>query len=108
MNDATVDELRQEIEAVSCALESAQGLLRNLDGVTVVLPQVPTPCAPIIIDPPRMGRGCMRPIETAERDVTVQDFLDTITKLREWVNDILEVVRGLDQTVELPGISEQP
>lgn len=108
MSEVTIAELKQEIESVACALESAQGLLQNIKGSTIVVPRLTVPCAPIIIDPPRMGRGCIRPIETADRDVTVQDFFETVTKLRAWVNDILEVVAALDQRMELPSGEPQP
>jgi hypothetical protein len=103
MGDIKVARLLQEIESIKGVLTDAQNLLSGLVPNTVVHVSPIEPCAPIIIKPPRLARGCMRPIETEERDVTVQDFIDTISKIETLIGDIGNVVRGLDQTLNLPG-----
>jgi hypothetical protein len=97
----TVGDLNKKIGSIGQSIKSILDLLSGLDASAIIVGRPIPGCAPII-DPPRLFNGCMEPVAGIDREVKIQDFIDTITHIDMWLKDIQEVVEGLDQNMPLP------
>lgn len=107
MAGITVGKLSEYVNSLEVSMQLVIDKLSQLDKGTVVTGPIVDKCAPII-NPTNLFQACMAPTDPDTRDIKVEEIIQSLEKLRQWVKDMHEVLSGADSETEIPPVDEEP